>query len=81
MKKKYYINKHYDMCFSVEVIAESEEEAYRLADEITETMNLNEADCCGSEACITYEEELWKENKFISSALTGIWKGKLVVIF
>lgn len=46
------------MCFSVEVIAESEEEAYRLADEITETMNLNEADCCGSEACITYEEEL-----------------------
>lgn len=56
-KKKYSVNVHYDMVFQVDnIIASSEEEAIEIAMRQTEDMDLNDADCCNSEGCVTSEE-------------------------
>lgn len=56
--KKYGVNVHYDAVISVEVEAESGDEALELAEEKAETMSLEGADVVGLQKCITFEEEI-----------------------
>lgn len=58
MKKKYYVNVHYDAALTAEVIAESEKEALELAERITETMSLEDADVVGVNSCVTWIDEM-----------------------
>ena len=55
---KYCINIHYDTVISVEVMAESEDEALELAEEKAEMMSLEGADVVGIQKCVTFEEEI-----------------------
>ena len=54
MKKKYYVNVHYDAVLTAEVVAESEEEALELAERQTETLSLEDAEIAGVESCVTW---------------------------
>lgn len=56
--KKYGVNVHYDAVISVEVEAESEDEALELAERKAETVSLEDADVVGIQKCITFEEEV-----------------------
>ena len=58
MKKKYYVNVHYDAVLTAEVIAESEKEALELAERITETMYLEDAHLVGVNSCLTWIDEM-----------------------
>lgn len=51
MKQKYYVNVHYDVVLQAEVMAESEEEAHRLAVEQTEPTSLDDGDVCDITTC------------------------------
>lgn len=51
--KKYSVNCHYDMVIYVDVIADSEEEALRLAYDKAADMPLDDAECVGHSECVT----------------------------
>lgn len=60
--KRYTINCHYDMVISVDVIAESEEQALELAREQADRKDLqHDAMCVKYEGCLTDVEDLSKE--------------------
>lgn len=54
--KKYYVNVHYDLCFRVEVMAESEEAATAVAEDMVEEMEMTADECTFRESCITGSE-------------------------
>ncbi len=54
MKQKYYVNVHYDVVLQAEVIAESEEDAHKLAMEQTEQMSLEDGEVYDINVCTTY---------------------------
>lgn len=56
--QKYYVNVHYDVILQAEVLAESEEEAYRLAIEQTESISLDSGDVCDMTACTTQIDKI-----------------------
>lgn len=56
--KKYYVDVHYDLCLSVEVNAETEEQAIDLAKELASDMDLNDGDACYHDACVTDVEDI-----------------------
>lgn len=58
MKKKYYVNVHYDVVLQAEVIAESEEQAMELAKQQTETTSLEDGDVVDVKSCITATDEI-----------------------
>lgn len=49
---KYLVNVHYDAVVSVEVVAETEEEALEIAVEKANTMSLNDAEVVGNTPCV-----------------------------
>lgn len=59
MAKKFSVNVHYDMVINVDdIIAENEQEAMKIAESMTESMDLNtKAECYGVESCIVSEED------------------------
>lgn len=63
MAKKYYaVNCHYDMVITVDVIAESEDEAIELAKQNADFASIDKwAECYGSSECIADEQELTDE--------------------
>lgn len=57
--KKYQINVHYDAVVTVpDILAETEEEAIKIAEERASTESLNTAEVVGSESCVTRTEEV-----------------------
>lgn len=50
---KYLVNVHYDVVVSVEVEAETEDEAKEIAVEKASTMSLNEAEVVDTTSCVT----------------------------
>lgn len=57
--KKYTVNVHYDYCATVEVIAESGDEAITLAREEAQNIPSNELEYCDEiDACITDVEDI-----------------------
>ena len=59
--QRYTINCHYDMVLSVDVIAESEEQALRLAYDKAAGMSIDGAECVGHSECVTDTEALTAE--------------------
>lgn len=58
MKKKYYVNVHYDAVLTAEVVAESEEEALELAERKTEDLSLEDAEVVSVKSCITWIDKM-----------------------
>lgn len=58
MKQKYYVNVHYDVVLTTEVVAESEEEAHKLSIDKAESMPLNNGDVCGISVCTTQIDQI-----------------------
>lgn len=56
--KRYTVNVHYDAVVTVEVEADSEEKALKLAPIAAEDISLETADIGDIECCITDEEEI-----------------------
>lgn len=57
--KKYQVNVHYDAVVTVpDILAESEEEAIKIAEERAANESLNTAEVVGSESCVTKTEEV-----------------------
>lgn len=58
-KKKYCVNVHYDYYASVEVIAESQEEALTKAKEIADNLPMEKMECCDyTDSCVTSVEDI-----------------------
>lgn len=57
--KRYTVNVHYDAVVTVQVNAESEEEALELAPIEAETISLEEASIADIDPCIIDVEEIW----------------------
>lgn len=58
MVQKYYVNVHYDVVISAEVLAESEEEAHKLAIEQTESISLDTGDVYDINTCTTQIDKI-----------------------
>lgn len=58
MKKKYTVNVHYDAVVTVDVIAESEDEALDLGPTKAESVSLEDAEVVNINCCVTNEEPL-----------------------
>lgn len=56
--KRYTVNVHYDAVVTVEVEAESEEQALKLAPGAAEDISLETADVVDINCCVTDEEEI-----------------------
>ena len=56
--KRYTVNVHYDAVVTVEVEAESEDEALELAPQKAEEISLEEAEVVDINSCITNEEDI-----------------------
>ena len=54
MRRTFSVNIHYDMVYSCEVKARSQEEAERKAEQMAENAPLEELECTGSNVC-SYE--------------------------
>ena len=55
--KRYTINCHYDMVISVDVIADNEQQALRLAYDKAAGMSIDGAECVGHSECVADTEE------------------------
>lgn len=60
-KKVYNVHVHYDVCFSYEVVAESEDEAMEIAESKAENESPSEGYWDRVESCITSEREVNEE--------------------
>ncbi len=58
MIQKYYVNVHYDVVLHAKVLAESEEEAHRLAVTQTESISLDSGDVCDINTCTTQIDKI-----------------------
>lgn len=58
VKNKYSVNVHFDMVATIEVIAENEDEALKLANDKAMLVNYSEMDYAGSTACIANIEKI-----------------------
>lgn len=58
VKKKYTVNVHYDAVVTVDVIAESEEEALQKAPLEAESISLEDAEIFDINCCVTNIEEI-----------------------
>lgn len=58
MIQKYYVNVHYDVVLQVDVVAESEEEAHKLAIEQTESISLDSGNVCDITTCTTQIDKI-----------------------
>lgn len=58
MVQKYYVNVHYDVVISAEVLAESEEEVHKLAIEQTESISLDTGDVYDINTCTTQIDKI-----------------------
>lgn len=54
--KKYTMNVHYDMCATVEVYAESLDEAQKMAEDKAAEIELHKLDCCDVNTCVVDQE-------------------------
>lgn len=77
---KYGVNVHLDMVISTEVLANSEEEALRLAIAKVEGESLDEfADCCGTNACITFCEDATEDDEYFKIGESKVVDGEVMI--
>lgn len=65
MEKKYFVNVHYDVVLSTDVIAESESKAIDLAIEKLTDVSLDNGEVVEETGCITSVEEIKKPNPLV----------------
>lgn len=75
MEKKYFVNVHYDVVLSTDVIAESESKAIDLAIEKLTDVSLDNGEVVEETGCITSVEEIKKPNPLADEL--NLYKRKL----
>lgn len=75
MEKKYFVNVHYDVVLSTDVIAESESKAIDLAIEKLTDVSLDNGEVVEETGCITSVEEIKKPNPLVDEL--NLYKRKL----